>query len=154
SLPACVEDDATFSANSRKKALHYSNLVGGLVLGDDSGLEVDALNGAPGVLSRRFAGSEATDEENNSKLLRLLGGVAPPRRTARFVCVLALAEDGKFLAEFRGVARGFIADSPRGTLGFGYDPLFMDPESRQTFAEFSAEEKWRRSHRGHAAQQM
>ena len=153
-LPPCAEDAGSFSGNAQQKALHYSRLVGGLVLADDSGLEVDALRGAPGVKSRRFAGPGATDADNNDKLLHLLAGVPAAKRTARFVCVLALAQAGQLLAPFRGVAEGMILDSPRGSGGFGYDPLFLDPESRMTFAEFSPEEKLARSHRGKALRAM
>ena len=153
-LPSCEEDGETFLANAQKKALHYSRLAGGLVLADDSGLKVDALGGAPGVRSRRFAGSAATDAENNAKLLRQMSHIPAGTRAARFVCVIAVAQDGQLLAEFRGVAEGIILDSPRGAGGFGYDPLFLDPESNRTFAEFSPEEKLQRSHRGRAFRAM
>ena len=149
-LAPCVEDEESFAANARKKALHYSRLVSGLVLGDDSGLEVDALGGAPGVRSRRFAGPHVTDAQNNAKLLRELLRVPAERRTARFVCVLALARDAEILAQFTGQAYGLILESPRGTNGFGYDPLFLDQQSNRSFAEFSPEEKLQRSHRGRA----
>ena len=149
-LPPCVEDGESFAANAQKKALYYSRFVSGLVLGDDSGLEVDSLGGAPGVLSRRFAGPDATDAENNAKLLRQLLGFPIAQRTARFVCVLALARSGQTFAQFEGLARGLILESPRGTNGFGYDPLFLDPQSNRSFAEFSPEEKLQRSHRGQA----
>jgi XTP/dITP diphosphohydrolase len=153
-LPECVEDQDTFSANARKKALHYSRFTEGLVLGDDSGLEVDALGGAPGVRSRRFAGSSATDAQNNQKLLEEMRGVPAAQRGAQFVCVLALARNGQFVGEFRGVARGLLLDSWRGKNGFGYDPLFLDPGSNQTFAELSPEAKLERSHRGKALRAM
>ena len=154
SLPPCVEGEKSFAANAQKKALHYSRLVGGLVLGDDSGLEVDALGGAPGVLSRRFAGPHATDAENNARLIEEMTGVPAAKRGAQFVCVLALARGGKMLAQFRGEARGIILESPRGAGGFGYDPLFLAPGSNQTFAAFSPEEKLQRSHRGQALRAM
>ena len=153
-LPSCEEDGETFLVNARKKALHYSRLVGGLVLADDSGLEVDALGGAPGVRSRRFAGQAASDAENNGKLLRDLSHITASKRTARFVCVIAVAQAGRVLAEFRGVAEGIILASPRGAGGFGYDPLFLDPESNRTFAEYSSEEKLQKSHRGRALRAM
>jgi XTP/dITP diphosphohydrolase len=149
-LPGCVEDGLTFAENARKKALHYSRFTDGLIVADDSGLEVDALRGAPGVKSRRFAGPAATDADNNAKLLVLLAAVPAAKRTARFVCELALAQGGKLLAQFRGVAEGLILRAPRGEGGFGYDPLFLDPESEKTFAELSPEEKLARSHRGRA----
>jgi len=154
SLPPCVEDGGSFTANAQKKALHYSRLVRGLVMGDDSGLEVDALAGAPGIYSRRFAGGDATDADNNAKLLAQISGLPAASRTAQFVCMLAVARNGEVLAEFRGVVRGIILESPRGTGGFGYDPLFLDPASNKTFAELPAEEKFARSHRGRAMRAM
>ncbi|MCZ6491628.1 MAG: non-canonical purine NTP pyrophosphatase [Acidobacteria bacterium] len=153
-LPPCEEDGETFPANAQKKARHYSRLTGGLIVADDSGLEVNALNGAPGVRSRRFAGPAASDAENNSKLIRDLSHITASKRTARFVCVIAMAQAGRVLAEFQGVAEGIILDSPRGAGGFGYDPLFLDPESNRTFAEISPEEKLQRSHRGRALRAM
>jgi len=153
-LPPCEEDGETFPANAQKKARHYSRLTGRLIVADDSGLEVDALNGAPGVRSRRFAGPAASDAENNSKLVRDLSHITASKRTARFVCVIAMAQAGRLLAEFQGVAEGIILDSPRGAGGFGYDPLFLDPESNRTFAEISPEEKLQRSHRGRALRAM
>jgi len=161
SLPAVVEDGATFEENARKKAEAYSRYVTGeIVVADDSGLEVDALNGAPGVHSARYAAPDlfdvqphladenTGDEANNARVLRELRGVPPEKRTGRFVCALAAARDGKTLATFRGTAEGVILDGPRGTNGFGYDPLFYFPQIQKTFAELSAEEKARYSHRG------
>ena len=158
SLPAVVEDGLTFEENARKKAEEYSrNAAGEIVVADDSGLEVDALDGAPGVHSARYAADQphladenTDDEANNARVLRELRGVLPEKRTGRFVCVLAAARDGKTLATFRGTADGVILDSPRGTGGFGYDPLFYFPQIQKTFAELSAEEKARYSHRGAA----
>ena len=163
SLPAVVEDGLTFEDNARKKAEEYSrHAAGEIVLADDSGLEVDALNGSPGVHSARYAApdlldvqphlaSENTDDEaNNARLLRELSGVPSEKRTGRFVCVLAAARDGQILATFRGTAEGVILDAPRGTGGFGYDPLFYFPQIQKTFAELSEEEKARYSHRGAA----
>jgi XTP/dITP diphosphohydrolase len=158
SLPPVVEDGATFEENARKKAEEYSlHAPGEIVVADDSGLEVDALNGVPGVHSARYAAdqphlaSENTeDEANNARVLRELRGVPAEKRTARFVCVLAAARDGKALATFRGVAEGVLLDAPRGTNGFGYDPLFYFPAIQKTFAELSAEEKAGYSHRGAA----
>jgi XTP/dITP diphosphohydrolase len=158
SLPSVVEDGLTFEENARKKAEQYSlHAPGEVVVADDSGLEVDALNGAPGVHSARYAAdqphlaSENTDDEaNNSRVLRELRGVPAEKRTARFVCVLAAARDGKTLATFRGTAEGMLLDAPRGTNGFGYDPLFYFPQIQKTFAELSAEEKALYSHRGSA----
>ena len=153
-LPPCREDGDSFAANARKKALHYSGIVGGLVLGDDSGLEVEALGGAPGIYSRRYAGENASDDQNNAKLLQQLTGIPSEQRTAQFVCALAVAQGREVAAEFRGVARGMILASPRGTDGFGYDPLFLDPESERTFAEMAPEDKLRRSHRGQALRML
>jgi XTP/dITP diphosphohydrolase len=162
SLPAVVEDGLTFEDNARKKAEEYSrHAPGEVVVADDSGLEVDALNGAPGVHSARYAAdqphlaSENTDDEaNNSRVLRELRGVPAEKRTARFVCVLAAARDGSTLATFRGTAEGVLLDAPRGTNGFGYDPLFYFPAIQKTFAELSAEEKAQYSHRGAAFRQF
>src|ERR1700688_1215477 len=162
SLPAVIEDGLTFEENARKKAEEYSRAAAGeIVVADDSGLEVDALNGAPGVHSARYAAdqphlaSENTDDEsNNARVLRELRGVSPDRRSARFVCALAAARDGNTLATFRGTAEGILLDAPRGTNGFGYDPLFYFPQIQKTFAELSAEEKAGYSHRGAAFRQF
>jgi XTP/dITP diphosphohydrolase len=161
-LPTPVEDGQTFDENARKKAEEYSLAVPGeIVLADDSGLEVAALNGGPGVHSARYAADEphladtnTDDEANNARVLRELRDVVPEKRTARFVCVLAAARNGKTLSTFRGTADGMILDAPRGTNGFGYDPLFYFPGIQKTFAELSAEEKARYSHRGSAFRQF
>jgi XTP/dITP diphosphohydrolase len=159
SLPAVVEDGATFEQNARKKAEHYSRLAPGeLLLADDSGLEVDGLGGAPGVRSARYAADDASapdsglpvDEANNARLLRELQHAPGEARSARYVCVLALARDGRTLAVFRGEAAGIIARAPRGAGGFGYDPLFYFPRLDRTFAELAPEEKAAVSHRGAA----
>lgn len=158
SLPLVVEDGHTFEQNARKKAEEYSRYVPGeIVIADDSGLEVDALHGAPGVHSARYAAeaphladANTDDEANNARVLRELKDVPPPERTARFVCVLAAARDGRTLETFRGAAEGIILDAPRGSNGFGYDPLFYFPEIHKTFAELSAQEKSKYSHRGAA----
>ncbi len=158
SLPEVAEDGATFEANARKKAEHYSRFAPGeVVLADDSGLEVEALAGAPGVHSARYAalqnGSAAdhsADAANNARLLRELAQVPEELRAARFVCVVAAARDGRTLATFRGVAQGRILRAPRGSGGFGYDPLFFFPALNKTFAELSPEEKAAVSHRGEA----
>jgi len=162
SIPTVVEDGTTFEENARKKAEQYSlHAPGEVVLADDSGLEVDALNGAPGVHSARYAADQphladenTDDEANNSRVLRELRQVAAEKRTGRFVCVLAAARDGMTLATFRGTAEGVILDAPRGDGGFGYDPLFFFPQIQKTFAELSAEEKARYSHRGAAFRQF
>jgi XTP/dITP diphosphohydrolase len=158
SLPLVVEDGQTFEENAQKKAEEYSRYVAGeIVVADDSGLEVDALNGAPGVHSARYAAdrleladANTDDGANNARLLRELKDVAEEKRTGRFVCLLATARDGKTLATFRGTVEGTILDAPRGTNGFGYDPLFYFPQIGKTFAELNAEEKSKYSHRGKA----
>lgn len=158
SLPPVIEDGKTFEANARKKAEAYSRYAPGeIVIADDSGLEVDALGGAPGVHSARFAADEphaaeenTDDQANNAKLIRQIRQVAPEKRTGRFVCCIAAARDGETLAVFTGVADGIILDRPRGSNGFGYDPLFYFPQIGKTFAELSAEEKAKYSHRGQA----
>jgi XTP/dITP diphosphohydrolase len=160
SLPAVVEDGLTFEANARKKAEGYGKYVPGeIVVADDSGLEIDALNGAPGVYSARYAAEnpdqaeENTDDDaNNARVLRELKDVPSAKRTGRFVCVLAAARDGKTLAIFRGTAEGILLEATRGTNGFGYDPLFYFPRIDKTFAELTAEEKAKYSHRGAAFQ--
>jgi len=157
SLPPVVEDGATFEANARKKAEIYSNYAPGeIVIADDSGLEVDALGGAPGVHSARYAADaphlagNTDDEDNNTKLITALASVPPNKRSGRFVCAIATARDGKMLATFHGTAEGIILDRPRGSNGFGYDPLFYFPQIRKTFAELTSEEKAHSSHRGAA----
>ncbi len=151
-----------FEANARKKAETYSRYAPGeIVLSDDSGLEVDALNGAPGVHSARYAAeaphlvhNHTDDEANNARLIRELRNVPPERRTGRFVCVIAAARDGQTLAVFEGKAEGAILEVPRGVHGFGYDPLFFFPQIQKTFAELTAEEKAKYSHRGAAFRQF
>lgn len=158
SLPAVIEDGLTFEANARKKAAEYSRYAPGqLVLADDSGLEVDALGGAPGVHSARYAApdpqaaeSNTHGDDNNARLIREIKSVPPERRTGRFVCVIAAARDGNIVKICYGKAEGVILDAPRGTNGFGYDPLFYFPAIKKTFAELSAEEKAQYSHRGAA----
>jgi len=163
SLPVVVEDGATFEANAQKKAEAYSRYIAGeIVVADDSGLEIDALYGAPGVHSARYAAPDlhgkepheadanTDDEANNARVLRELMNVPAAQRMGRFVCVLAAARDGKTLATFRGTAEGVILDAPRGNNGFGYDPLFYFPQIGKTFAELTAEEKSKYSHRGAA----
>ena len=158
SLPEVKEDGDTFEANARKKAEHYSRYAAGdIVLADDSGLEVDALGGAPGVHSARYAADQphlltnnTDDQANNARLLRELKKVPPEKRTGRFVCVIAAARDGETLAVFRGQAEGLILDRPRGSNGFGYDPLFYFSQIQKTFAELTPEKKASYSHRGEA----
>lgn len=145
------EDGNTFRENALKKARAAARSSGKLSLADDSGLEVKALGGEPGVRSARYAGQGATDEENNEKLLEELKGVRPADREAAFRCVMALVDPStgrEWVVE--GSCRGIILEAPRGTEGFGYDPLFLIPELDKTFAELPMEEKNRISHRGRA----
>ena len=151
-LPAAVEDGATFEENAIKKALHYGPHAAGLLFADDSGLEVEALGGAPGVYSARFSGPHATDETNNRLLLEKLRGVA--NRKARFVCKIALVEGARIVGVYRGAVEGVILDEPRGSGGFGYDPLFYCPAFGCTFGEATAEQKFSLSHRGQAVRAM
>ena len=153
--PAVVEDGETYAANALKKARTLAAFSGLATLADDSGLEVEALGGTPGVHSARYSGPEADDARNNAKLLAELAGVPEARRAARFVCVLALIVPG-ITAErlFRAECAGRIAFAPRGTQGFGYDPLFMYPPLGQTFGELERETKSRVSHRGLALKQL
>jgi XTP/dITP diphosphohydrolase len=151
-LPACVEDGATFEENAIKKALHYAPHAPGPLFADDSGLEVDALGGAPGVYSARYSGPGATDESNNRLLLQKLRGVS--NRAARFVCAIALVEDGAVRGVYHGAVDGLVIDEARGTGGFGYDPLFFCPAFGCTFGEATAEQKFSLSHRGRALRAM
>jgi XTP/dITP diphosphohydrolase len=188
-LPSCVEDGGTFEENAVKKALHYSGFTQGRVFADDSGLCVDALGGAPGVYSARFAcvqgslgglppgetsrasvaesGSSvfvdpnapapsavALDAANNARLLREIAGVQPVRRTAHYVCVIALAHAGRVLTVTTGQVDGLIGETPRGTSGFGYDPYFFFPSLGKTFAELSGKQKLAVSHRGEAFRKL
>jgi XTP/dITP diphosphohydrolase len=147
-IPPCDETGATFEENAIQKAIHYGRHARGLLFAEDSGLEVDALGGAPGVRSARFAGEDASDEANNRLLLEKLRGAAD--RTARYRAVMALVEDGKLVQTFQGSVEGKIAEEPRGANGFGYDPLFFYPPLGCTFAELPPEEKNARSHRSAA----
>ncbi len=143
------ETGRTFAENARLKAVSYSMDTDRAVLADDSGLEVAALGGRPGVYSARYGGPGATDAEKIGKLLAEMEGF-PDKRAARFVCALALARRGRLLAEAEGDCRGWIAHSPRGSGGFGYDPVFFFPELGRTYAELSTAEKNRVSHRARA----
>ena len=155
-IPEVEEDQATFAGNARKKAREAALATGRWALADDSGLEVDALGGAPGVRSARFAGGHGDDAANNRVLLEKLAGVPAERRDARFVCAIALADPrGAIEFEAVGTARGRILEAPRGERDFGYDPLFLFSEeghvqSGRAFAELAPEEKAAVSHRGRA----
>ena len=151
-LPAPQENGTTFEENAAIKALAYGAHTDGWLFAEDSGLEVDALGGAPGVYSARFAGEDATDDENNRRVLELLGD--NPSRTARFVCVIALVHRGKLVRTFRGTVEGSILHEPRGTNGFGYDPLFFYPPFNCSFGEVERERKQTVSHRGAALQEL
>ena len=148
-----VEDGLTFAENARKKAQYYSRILGRVVLADDSGLEVAALDGKPGVYSARFADEKGTenrqqqDQANNNKLMKMLENVPPGNRQARFCCCLCLAAPDKILAEVEGFLPGVILDTPQGSNGFGYDPIFFVPEKDMTVAQMSTEQKNRISHR-------
>jgi XTP/dITP diphosphohydrolase len=152
-----IEDGQTFRTNAAIKARFGLRTTGLPTLADDSGIEVDALAGGPGVRTRRYAGEHATDADNNAKLLAVLDGLPPRERGARYVCVLALAMPGAPLAFAQGTCRGRIAMTPRGMGGFGYDPIFEpgeEPPGGRTFGEWSAADKNRISHRARAARRM
>ena len=153
SLPIFEENAPTFAENATGKALHYSRFYDGFVFADDSGLVVPPLGGAPGVNSARYAGAKATNAQRIDKLLSELRG-SGQERSAYFVCAIALAEQGKAIAIVTDRADGQILETPRGSGGFGYDPVFYFPALGKTFAELSAEEKNRHSHRGKAFRKM
>ena len=159
-LPPAIEDGDTFEQNARIKAEYYSRFAPGeLILAEDSGLAVDALNGAPGVYSARYAAvlqsgvashENSDDQANNRALITQLERLPDDKRAGKYVCVIALARDGKTLATFTGEVHGELRTVPRGTQGFGYDPLFYFPALGQTFAELALEQKREHSHRGKA----
>lgn len=156
-LPETIEVEetgATFEENAVLKAETVARLLNKAVIADDSGLEVDALDGAPGVYSARYAGEPSDDEANIDKLLRALDGVPETKRQARFRCVLALAGSGLETKTFSGSCEGMITDARRGTNGFGYDPVFYVPEKERTMAQLAAQEKAAISHRGAALKQL
>jgi len=148
------ETGQTFEENAYSKARLVADFTGRLSLADDSGLQVDALNGEPGIYSARYAGPGAKDEDNNRRLLERMSGIPPERRTAQFVCVMALVEPGGKAYFTEGVLRGVIALEPHGQHGFGYDPLFIVPEYGQTFAQLGPEIKNRISHRAQAMDKL
>ena len=149
-----LETGSTFARNARGKAAFYSRLSGYWTLAEDSGLTVDTLDGAPGVYSARFSGPRATDDRNNRKLLRLLLGIPPAERRARFVCCMVLARDGRVVKQVTGRVRGLILGAGRGALGFGYDPLFFYRRLGRTFGELEPPIKNAISHRGRALAKM
>ena len=148
------EDISSFLANARGKSLFYGQKWEGISLGEDSGLAIDVLQGAPGVRSARFSDPGATDEKNITKVLQMMEGVPDEEREARFISCMVLSQDGKILKEITGEARGYITTSKKGTSGFGYDPIFYYPPLDRTFAELSPEEKNEVSHRGKALIQL
>ena len=145
-----AERGRTFAENARAKGLYYSRRWPGPVVAEDSGLEVDALGGAPGVRSARFSAPRPSDEKNIRRVLRLLEGVPTAKRRARFVCAMVVVLNGRVIAEFRGEVEGRIASEPRGGSGFGYDPIFYYPPLKKTFAELAGGAKNEISHRGRA----
>ena len=151
-IPGCEETGSTFEENAVIKAVHYSRYTDGFLFVDDSGLEVDALNGAPGVYSARYAGPDASDEENNRKLLDAMADRTD--RAARFLCVVALARAGEITETFRGTVEGQLLYEPHGAGGFGYDPLFFYRPFGCSFGEVSRERKQTVSHRGKALGMM
>lgn len=151
-IPAPEETGSTFEENAILKAVYYSCFVDGLLFADDSGLEVAALGGAPGVYSARFAGPDATDQANNALLLERIRGAED--RSGQFVCVIALAHSGELVKTFRGEVRGMILETPRGENGFGYDPLFYYSPFGCTFGEADLQRKMEVSHRAQALAAM
>ena len=149
-MPEPDENADSFAGNAAIKALAVANHTGDLAIADDSGLVVDALDGAPGIYSSRFAGENATDEDRNQKILELMKDVPEDKRSARFVAVAAVAEPGRLIGTAEGKVEGIIAHEPKGTNGFGYDPIFYVPELGKTTAELAPEEKDAISHRGRA----
>ena len=151
-IPEIVEDGSTFEDNAYKKASFTAKVLGFPALADDSGLEVEALGGAPGVHSARYAGEDASDADNNAKLLGEMSGLTD--RRARFRCVLSLAVPMGFALTYEAQCDGRILHEPRGSHGFGYDPLFLYPPLQKTFSELTMEEKLRVSHRGRALMEI
>jgi XTP/dITP diphosphohydrolase len=154
SFPAFEESYSTFAENSAGKAIFYSRFTRELAIADDSGLVVPALGGAPGVHSARYAGPNASDSDRVLKLLREMKGKVGDARHARFVCVLTLALQGRVLAVLSGAVDGVICEEPRGSGGFGYDPVFYFPQLGRTYAEISREQKNEYSHRGRAFRKL
>ncbi|MFH1199321.1 MAG: RdgB/HAM1 family non-canonical purine NTP pyrophosphatase [Candidatus Omnitrophota bacterium] len=148
--PCTIENGKTFQANAIKKARTIARFTGELTLGEDSGLCVDALGGAPGVKSARFSGADKSDDKNNAKLLQLLGNLPLGKRKAHYVCAVALADKDGLIGVVEGKCNGVIAVEAKGEAGFGYDPLFVIPKYRKTFAELGMRIKHKMSHRYHA----
>lgn len=148
------EEGRTFLENARGKSLYYSRFWDNLTLAEDSGLEIDCLDGAPGVFSSRFAGPAASDEDNIHKVLRLMDRIPKENRTARFVSCMVLSSRGKIVTQIQEYVHGFITTQKKGQGGFGYDPIFFFPPLRKTFAELAADEKNEVSHRGRAMKKL
>jgi XTP/dITP diphosphohydrolase len=153
-LPEIIEDRETFEGNAAKKAETISQLLNAPVVSDDSGLVVPALGGEPGVYSARYAGPNATDEENNRKLLNRIESLPPQERQGYYVCAMSLAVPGEKTEVVRAECAGMIINQPRGNQGFGYDPLFYLPEKGKTMAELPDEEKYQISHRAKATEKL
>ncbi|MDA1165082.1 MAG: XTP/dITP diphosphatase [Planctomycetota bacterium] len=154
-VPEIVESGITFAENAAIKAGQTASIIGEWTIADDSGLIVDALDGEPGVYSARYAGEHATDADNNAKLLDALRGIPPEKRTAKFVCHLAVADPtGAIVISVEGSCRGLIIEDDRGIQGFGYDPLFLVPEFHRTFGQLSLLVKSQISHRARAFHQL
>jgi XTP/dITP diphosphohydrolase len=153
-VPEVVEDGKSFSENALRKARFYSKYFGKLVLADDSGLEVDILNGMPGIYSARYAGEKASHQKNNQQLLSEMEGVPVSKRGARFQCVIAVVSPDGIEAVTQGSCRGRIGFKEVGKKGFGYDPLFILPQYGKTMAQLTVEEKNRISHRGKALRKL
>ncbi|MFH0753863.1 MAG: XTP/dITP diphosphatase [Candidatus Omnitrophota bacterium] len=149
-MPEIIEDAETFRGNAAKKAVVIARDTGVLVMGEDSGLEVDALGGRPGIYSARYSGENATDESNNDLLLKELAGVPPEKRSARYRCAMALADKDALIDVVEGTCEGFITSQRCGSNGFGYDPLFLIPSYQRTFGELDLAIKHTLSHRANA----
>ena len=150
SVPRIVESGSTFKANAAKKALVISRFTGGLAIGDDSGLAVQVLDGAPGIRSSRFAGPKKKDKDNNRRLIHLLESVPAGKRHAKFICAIAIADNGKVIKSIEESCAGRIAFKESGRHGFGYDPLFLIPKYKKTFGELGLKVKDKMSHRSKA----
>ena len=153
-MPEIIEDGATFEANAIKKALTIARHTKKLTLGEDSGLEVEALGNQPGIYSARFSGTNATDQKNNAKLLRMLKGIALKKRQARYRCFAALADENGVVGVVSGSCEGLIATKAKGKNGFGYDPYFLIPRYGKTFGELPPEVKAKMSHRAKALKKI
>lgn len=149
-----AEKGETFAENAREKSLFYSRRWEGLTLTEDSGLEIDELHGAPGIFSARFSGPQATDKKNIEKVLKLMKDIPFSKRKARFISSMAVSRKGKVIKEINESVQGFITFEKRGNQGFGYDPVFYYPPLEKTFAQLSAGEKNKVSHRGRALKKL